>query len=722
MKLKKVIFNNFKALCNTIIATENKLITLVGENESGKSNALEGISKIDLNNNLDWSATTFYSDEYKNEIKPTLIYEFICNKNELTQLKSIYKNTDKKITIERSQKSEKNDFLLLNPKFIISKISQDNFNEVLDSFKKLLDKIINQKPEEQNTSGDIEETNNITNEEHLNENQDEPQNISEKENITICHNYFNFDYLTTLGNKELSELNKRCKDTLDMTCLNTDIQKHLESILKLPSTRKYIKKEDFLDNILSNELYNEHHNLIKSFLPEIIFFRINASMRDSISIVELFKDTNDKEVKSFQNLIKKVGEVDIPIDEWKLSMKKNNKVAKNKKRKIDLQLIDASDKITKKINEAWKTEDKEDITFKIFFRDGEIELKIEDETLGEYKPSDRSDGFLWYLRFYVDLITEMLDESKNKIILIEEPGVYLHPEAQIDLLDRVFLKLIPDLHQVIYTTHSPFLISNERLNRTVRVAIKLKGSRGAVISGVGGGINSKPIKLLIRKFKYNILDEMIEKHPALVVEGADDKELLSILYYKIYNESINKKLALIPTGGSGEIHKVAPIVKAFTEKIFILVDNDEGGNVAIENLKKVKFQPTCLYSIKDILPKKRTIEDIIPLHIYLEAVNDFYESFKFKNQDFKPIRDDDLLKKGKRIIKGRVEENKILYGILEIIRNYFDEIGYISITKFDDTYKKEEINVIAAEIINDKVDKGSISYILDFFKKIFEQY
>ena len=51
---------------------------------------------------------------------------------------------------------------------------------------------------------------------------------------------------------------------------------------------------------------------------------------------------------------------------------------------------------------------------------------------------------------------------KNVILLLDEPGTSLHAKAQADLLRYFKEKLIPD-HQVIYTTHSPFMVPPENL-------------------------------------------------------------------------------------------------------------------------------------------------------------------------------------------------------------------------------------------------------------------
>jgi predicted ATPase len=51
--------------------------------------------------------------------------------------------------------------------------------------------------------------------------------------------------------------------------------------------------------------------------------------------------------------------------------------------------------------------------------------------------------------------------------LLDEPGLTLHGKAQADLLRYIEQRLLPD-HQVIYSTHSPFMF---RLHGSVTYAL-----------------------------------------------------------------------------------------------------------------------------------------------------------------------------------------------------------------------------------------------------------
>lgn len=716
MELKKVIFRNFKSLREAMINVDGKLLTLVGENESGKTNAIEGISKIDLSNNINWKETTYFTNQYKEEEKPTLRFEFLLSADEHTSLLKTNKSCPRRITIERNNETKEYDFDLVKPELKLINIAEDNYEYIVYIFNSVIDSIIEFKKKEY-----VIEENSTTTQEDINKNDNIKEVVEEEEeeefdcaDLEEFEKHFSFEKLNKLNVEELLALQNNYSNKIKISYLKEDI---IEGD-KINNDNNYYFKNKIPSNTFSINNFLKFKEQIKSFLPEIIFFTKSPNFNNSITIEELFVEPTTPEQRSFQNLVKIIGEINIPKEDWKKALSKKGNY-ESKRHKIDAILLEANQKITDKINKAWNTESDDKINFHLQFRGNRIDLSIGDETNGHYNPSDRSTGFLWYLRFYVDLIAEMLSSNKNKIILIEEPGVYLHPEAQIDLLERVFLDLIPETSQIIYTTHSPFLISNEKLNRSVRVAIKGKKDKGAKFKGVGGGLNSYPIKLLRRKFKYNILDSEIMDRPILVVEGADDKEILQALFEKVLGKENYKKIAIVPAGGAGEVPKIVKLAGAFADNVFVLVDNDEAGKNAIESIKDNKQETKELFTTNDILKNTKTIEDLCPVHLYIEALNDCYDSFAFGNTPFVCLKKNfKLPSKGIVLKNGKHSKTNKLNGILDKVMNLFAEKNYIQISKYKDEYKKEEINNLVSDLIIKRANAGDLNHIETFFNKL----
>lgn len=76
---------------------------------------------------------------------------------------------------------------------------------------------------------------------------------------------------------------------------------------------------------------------------------------------------------------------------------------------------------------------------------------------------NRSKGFNWFFSFLVWFKKIQEDKNSNYVLLLDEPGLNLHASAQADLLR--FLEDLSEKYQIIYTTHSPFMIAPDKLHR-----------------------------------------------------------------------------------------------------------------------------------------------------------------------------------------------------------------------------------------------------------------
>lgn len=76
----------------------------------------------------------------------------------------------------------------------------------------------------------------------------------------------------------------------------------------------------------------------------------------------------------------------------------------------------------------------------------------------------RSRGFVWFFSFLAWYSRMRTSEKRRVILLMDEPGLSLHARAQGDLL-RYFEEELKGGHQLLYATHSPFMIDSEHLER-----------------------------------------------------------------------------------------------------------------------------------------------------------------------------------------------------------------------------------------------------------------
>ena len=74
----------------------------------------------------------------------------------------------------------------------------------------------------------------------------------------------------------------------------------------------------------------------------------------------------------------------------------------------------------------------------------------------------RSRGFIWFFSFLA-WYEDVKRQKQNVILLLDEPGLSLHGRAQGDLLSYFDEEL--SQHQLIYSTHSPFMIDPRKFER-----------------------------------------------------------------------------------------------------------------------------------------------------------------------------------------------------------------------------------------------------------------
>ncbi len=144
--------------------------------------------------------------------------------------------------------------------------------------------------------------------------------------------------------------------------------------------------------------------------------------------------------------------------------------------------------LTEQIREVWSQDPTLEIKLNV---NGDLlHIDISDETTVFDNTETRSLGFSWFLSFYVVFMTQTLNKRKaNCIYLIEEPGIHLHPSGQKDLVR--LLEILSQKNQIIYTTHSPFMINRAHPQR-VRLVSKTKN--GTEVDHEAYRENWKPLR------------------------------------------------------------------------------------------------------------------------------------------------------------------------------------------------------------------------------------
>lgn len=291
-----------------------------------------------------------------------------------------------------------------------------------------------------------------------------------------------------------------------------------------------------------------------------------------------------------------------------------------------LLVREASVNITGMVNKFWK---QEEVSVNLDI-DGDTILVFVEDGLGAKAdpPSRRSDGFRWFLSFYINFMSETKGELKNAMLLLDIPGWVLHLSGQRDLLDA--LEEIAKTNQIVIATHSPGLIDKNKLER-IRI-VQREANVGTKVYEKLWDSMYDSLATIRAAIGADISDSLFGHKNNIIVEGYSDKIYLETMadYLKMKNRNaidVNKVM-IMGAGGADKIPFLIAWFKAEKYVSLALLDGDDEGRRVIREIEKrnidvdVKSDVLMLNEIsEDFKGKDVEIEDLIDEKFYHMAVN-----------------------------------------------------------------------------------------------------
>lgn len=249
----------------------------------------------------------------------------------------------------------------------------------------------------------------------------------------------------------------------------------------------------------------------------------------------------------------------------------------------------------------------------------------------------RSKGFVWFFSFMA-WYSRLQKNNEPLILLLDEPGLTLHAKAQEDLL-RYFEEELKDAHQLLYTTHSPFMVDPRRFER-VRI-VQDKGIDAiAPLSPTEDGTkvltdvleaSADSLFPLQGALGYEIYQSLFIGPNSLVVEGVSDLlyiQTVSTILESLGREGLRQEWTITPVGGSDKVPTFVALIgaqKALT--VATLIDFQKKDQQTIENLyKKRLLDKSRVLTFADFTgTSEADIEDMFEADFYLKLVNEEYK-------------------------------------------------------------------------------------------------
>lgn len=209
---------------------------------------------------------------------------------------------------------------------------------------------------------------------------------------------------------------------------------------------------------------------------------------------------------------------------------------------------------------------------------------------------DRSRGFVWFFSFLVWFYQLKQVHGENLVILLDEPGLSLHARAQADLLSYVNEQLRPH-YQVIYTTHSPFMVDPDNLlaARTVEDVVErdhATGEEKLLGTKVQENVLASDVDTIapLRKaLEIQLTQSLFVGKHALLVEAESD-----LAYLKWFSKQLqagNKpgldyRWNLCIGGGLSRIPSVVSLLRSDELRMAAITDVQKGDKGRIETARK----------------------------------------------------------------------------------------------------------------------------------------
>lgn len=249
---------------------------------------------------------------------------------------------------------------------------------------------------------------------------------------------------------------------------------------------------------------------------------------------------------------------------------------------------------------------------------------------------ERSTGFVWFFSFLALFSQVKKRYTGQLILLLDEPGLSLHGKAQADLL-RYFKERLTPNHQLIYSTHSPFMVPPDSLlsARTVEdVVIHRKDERPEVRgTKVGSDVLSTDKDTLFplqAALGYEITQTLFIGEHTLLVEGPSD-----LLYLKGVSEllrsrkrtSLDQRWTICPSGGIDKVSAFMSLFGGNKLHIAVLTDFASGQKKKVEELRRSKILHNGHVFTMDTYANQpeADIEDMFGSTFYIELVNVCYD-------------------------------------------------------------------------------------------------
>jgi predicted ATP-dependent endonuclease of OLD family len=360
----------------------------------------------------------------------------------------------------------------------------------------------------------------------------------------------------------------------------------------------------------------------------------------------------------------------------------------------------ASNRLTKKLNPAWKGDP---IHVDLRYNPGNImsvvisDIHRDGTVTNTGLLNRRAEGFKWTFSFIVNFAAEtQRAELKEAILLLDEPARNLHPTQQRGISD--LLKSLAGSNQVLYATHSPFMIFDYTPGNLLVVELDKRKHLSKIFYDYWNA-DDKTLTPILYGLSRGLVESIVDREvgtnsrPVIIVETMSDAMYLNAFDKFLQDPNISMNpLNVVAAYNKNSVLPLAIFYRNHGYKTFILLDNSDESKQISAQLVSNEFSPIQTIFFERDGKNLESIEDYMVLEDYLYAVNQTYE-----------IR---LRKEGYSNLTSREVTLKEKKGVLDSLRKIWEDHRDKDWGQFDNEeitrYICEKITLEETSFLSDK--------------------
>ena len=661
MRLRKFRVRAYRCIHDSGEITVGDLAAFVGRNESGKTTILQAltllnrdeiISELDLCDEL--------SEELKGEIR-LAEGEFELSSNEIKLLKQSFPGLPemKKIKLFRTNKKQKVQY-----EFEDIQISEEKNNELnsWENFSKQILNFLDTIPNHLRIQIDVKLF------------EGPPPKNQEVFDSGMAEFSNQFHVIAVQEPKVIEEWEK--------------IYESPEN--QFPKLLSGESEKSALENFIAAELH-----------PRFVYFSDYKKIYGNINLNEYLREEKGERAGSIEfveefdkaetvrNLFY-LAELDIrALDEVKGTPSKCIKL-----------LNTASNRLTKKLNPAWKGDP---IHVDLRYNPGNImsvvisDIHRDGTVTNTGLLNRRAEGFKWTFSFIVNFAAEtQRAELKEAILLLDEPARNLHPTQQRGISD--LLKNLAGSNQVLYATHSPFMIFDYTPGNLLVVELDKRKHLSKIFYDYWNA-DDKTLTPILYGLSRGLVESIVDREigtnsrPVIIVETMSDAMYLNAFDKFLQDPNISMNpLNVVAAYNKNSVLPLAIFYRNHGYKTFILLDNSGESKQISAQLVSNEFSPIQTIFFEREGKNLESIEDYMVLEDYLHAVNQTYE-IRLRKEGYSNLTSRDVTLKEKK-------------GVLDNLKKIWEEHRDDDWGQFDNEeitrYICEKITLEETEFLSDK--------------------